>query len=65
MRYYNYEIYVKHPTEDIDGWDIEFVSVLANSRKDAREKLNGYPRFDCVISFNYSHEIKEILTFSS
>lgn len=49
---FNYEIYVCDEHGN-GGWDIHHVTVFADSKDEARKKLKDYPRFDCVIAFNY------------
>lgn len=61
--YFNYEIYTIDPISKQDGWDIECVSVKANSRIEARDKLNQYPYFDCVILLNYQSIENETCDF--
>jgi hypothetical protein len=46
------EIYTKNPQTGEGGWDIEFVDVYANDRKQAKQILKEqHNLFDCVISF--------------
>lgn len=54
---YNFEIYTCNPITKEEGWDIKFVTVVADSKMEAREKLKDVPNFDVVILFDYSMEV--------
>ena len=56
-QYYNYEIYTIDPVTRTTGWDILNLSVKAETRVLAKEKLKKFPNFDVIILFN--HEFKE------
>lgn len=47
---YCFEIYTLNPETKETGWEIKFVEVLANSMREAREKIKSFPLFDCVIT---------------
>ncbi len=56
---YNFEIYTCDEVTGETGWNIHYVSVVADSKSSAKEKLKEYPHFDCVILFNYCVPIEE------
>lgn len=58
-KYYNYEIYTKHPFTGESGWDIKFISVKADCKKEADKKIESYPNFDCVILYNWKHYLSD------
>jgi hypothetical protein len=58
-KYYNFEIYTSDPISGTTGWEIEMLSVKAETKQDAKEKLKDYPNFDVIILFNFSHEEDE------
>jgi hypothetical protein len=62
-KYYNFEIYTSDPITNTTGWEIEMLSVKANSMQEAKLKLLEYPNFDVIILFNFSHEENEIHNF--
>jgi len=53
MNEYNYEIYTINPKTGETGRDIHYVSVLAETKKEATKLLTKYPNYDCIISYNY------------
>ena len=53
MLEFNFEIYTCNPETFETGWDIKFVSVFAEDKADAKEKLKDFPLFDCIILFNF------------
>lgn len=57
---FGFEVYTVHPVTKDGGWDIKFVEVIANDKKEAREILKTWELFDCVILFNY--EVKQEAT---
>lgn len=57
MKEYNFEVYTINPETKENGWDIKFVSVIANTKKEAIGYLKRWPLFDCIITFDYSVEI--------
>ena len=63
--YFNFEIYTIDPLTGQTGWEIICVSVKAENKAEAKEKLKQFPNFDCIITFNYEHkeyETSEFLT---
>ena len=52
-KYFNFEIYTSDPISGTTGWDIEMLSVKANTKQEARLKLKDYPNFDVIILFNF------------
>jgi hypothetical protein len=62
-KYFNFEIYTSDPITGTTGWEIEMVSVKAETKIDAKEKLKDYPNFDVIILFNFSHEEEEKSSF--
>jgi hypothetical protein len=61
--YFNFEIYTACPKTGVSGWDIKNVSVKAETRKEAREKVKTFPYFDCIINFNFEHKENETVNF--
>lgn len=62
--YFNFEIYTCNPKNPKEGgWDIMSVSVKAETKVEAREKLKNFPLFDVVILFNFQHEEEEDANF--
>jgi hypothetical protein len=62
-KYFVYEIYVCNQVTGQTGWDIKFIGVKADTRKEAREKLNKFPHFDCVILWDFESEYEETADF--
>lgn len=56
MKEFNFEIYTCNEETGETGWEIHFVSVIAENKKDALTELQNYPNFDCVILLNYETE---------
>ena len=52
---FNFEVYMKHPVTGEEGWEIKFVSVLAETKDAAKDILKTVSDFDCVILFNRSY----------
>ena len=57
MREINFEIYTMNPQTGETGWDIKFVSVIAEDKEKALELLKKKPLFDVVILTEYNMEI--------
>ena len=57
MKAYQFAIYTVNPQTNETGWDIEFRTIFANERSEAREALRNTPLFDCVILFNYCTDV--------
>jgi hypothetical protein len=53
---FEYEIYTKNPITGQPGWDIQFITIIANSRKEAKELLRRHPNFDCIITVEFDAE---------
>ena len=53
LKAYQFEIYTCNEITGETGWDIKFRTVLAYSKKEAKELLRETPFFDCIILFNY------------
>ena len=49
---FEFEVYTKNKIDKSTGWEIAFPAVVAESKRDAIEKLKAMPHFDCVIAFN-------------
>ena len=48
---YSVEYYTKHPQTGETGWDISYITLRADSKKDIPAKLKNYDKnFDCVIT---------------
>ncbi len=62
-KYWNFEIYTSDPVTGTTGWEIENVSVKAETKAEAREQLKKYPNFDCIILFNFEHKENEVADF--
>ena len=58
-KYFNFEIYTIDPITGTAGWEINMVSVKADTKLLAKNKLYDYPNFDCVILYNFEHEAVE------
>jgi hypothetical protein len=54
---FNFEVYTKNPKTGQCGWDIKFVSVIADTKEEAKQYLNQWNIYDKVISFNFGIEI--------
>lgn len=61
--YFNFEIYTSDPITGTSGWDIQMVSVKAETKLEAKEKLKSYPNFDVIILFNFYHKENETADF--
>lgn len=61
MKEINFEVYTKNPITGECGWDIKFVSVIAEDKEKAREVLKTWSLFDVVILHNYSVELPDTL----
>lgn len=59
MKEINYEVYTINPTTKETGWDIKHVSVIANSKDEAKKVLKNWEIFDEIILCNFCTEIKE------
>jgi len=59
MKEINFEVYTKNSKTGEDGWDINFVSVIAESKAEAKLILSKWDLFDCIILFNYSVDLPE------
>ncbi len=62
-KYFNFEIYTSDPLTKTTGWEIKTVSVKAENKQEAKEKLKNFPNFDVIILFNFSHEENENCDF--
>lgn len=51
---FNFEVYTKHPKTGETGWDLKFVSVIADTKEEAKEYLKQWPLFDCIITHDYT-----------
>jgi hypothetical protein len=57
---FNAEIYTCDPITGTIGWDIEMVTIYATDRAEARQILkNEHPLFDCVITWEGTHDATE------
>ncbi len=52
VKEFSFEVYVKNPETGEDGWDIQFVSVIAETAKKAIDILKLNPLFDTVITID-------------
>jgi hypothetical protein len=50
---YNFEVYTINPETKETGWDIKFVSVIAENKVQAKAILRDWPLFDCIILSNF------------
>lgn len=57
MKEVNFETYTKNPETGESGWDIYFVSVIADSKVEAKEILKEWDLFDEIILFNYCSDL--------
>jgi hypothetical protein len=62
-QYFNYEIYTCDPITGTTGWEIQNISVRAETRKEARELIKNYPNFDVIILYNFEHKEAETAKF--
>lgn len=49
---FNFECYFCDPVTGTTGWDIKMISVVAETKPEARNILKTIPHFDCVILHN-------------
>jgi hypothetical protein len=61
--YFNYEIYTYNNDMTISGWDIKTISVKADTKAEANEKIKNYPLFDCCILYNFMSKENETAQF--
>jgi len=59
IKEYNFEIYTINPRTKEGGWDIYKVSVIAETKEQAKKMLKKTDWFDEIILFNYECEIKD------
>jgi len=62
-KYFNFEVYTSDPITKTTGWEITTLSVKAESKQEAKEKLKDYPNFDVIILYNFFHEEEESSNF--
>ncbi len=57
MKEYNFETYTLNPETGETGWDIVWVSVIANTREEAIQFLKTWDLFDCIITYTYGIDL--------